>query len=97
MYFEFIVRVHKSYSYLEAQCSFSRRMGLECLLRRAIRVILGLPFIIFAFTIGWTLIWIDSKKNPKNLRISQTLTNKPEPLSFELSQECTSEVVLEDT
>lgn len=76
---------------------FSRPMGLECLLRRAIRVILGLPFVICAFTIGWTLIWIDSKKSPKNLRTSQALTNKPEPLSFELSPECISEVVLEDT
>jgi hypothetical protein len=77
---------------------FGRPMGLECLLRRVIRVILGLPFVICVFTIGWTLIWIDSKKRPKNLRVLQTLTNNPEPpLSFELSPECASEVVLEDT
>jgi ABC-type molybdate transport system permease subunit len=76
---------------------FSRLMGLECLLRRVIRVILGLPFVICPFIIGWTLIWIDSKKRPKNLRVSQTLTDTPESLSFELSPESTGEVVLEDT
>jgi hypothetical protein len=71
-------------------------VGLVCLLRRVVRVILGLPIVIFAFTIGWTLIWIDSKKSPKNLRISQILKNNPERLSFELSPECTNEVMLED-
>ena len=67
------------------------------LLRRVIRVILGLPFVICAFIIGWTLIWIDSKKSTKNVRVSKTLRNNPEPLSFELSPECASEVMLEDT
>jgi hypothetical protein len=51
-------------------------------------VLFVLPVAAFLFAVGWSLIWIDSKKSPrKSVGTNGAAEGDGEVLSFELVQE----------
>ena len=47
-----------------------------------------LPAAVFLFAVGWSLIWIDSQRNPRKIvETNAVAEGNNEVLSFELVQE----------
>lgn len=58
------------------------------LLLKKLRMILFLPAALFLSAVGWSLIWIDSKRNSrKNVDTDVTDQENSDAVSFQLAQE----------